>query len=118
MRQWIQEHSGVVVGVCVVAVAAVLVWRLTSGADDGPAPEGEAWYYDVVRGEAFTGDAEQFAPITSPWGQRGGRGVLGQLRVVLGGRAVPGVLSEVQRRGEGADQGGPVAERGGAWRVV
>ncbi len=68
MRQWIQERQALVVAVCVVAVAAVLVWRLVGGADDGPAPEGQAWFYDVERGEAFMADAEQFAPITSPWG--------------------------------------------------
>ena len=68
MRDWIDNHQGIIgVGSAVVIVVALL-WMWLGGDSETRTPEDEAWYFDAVEQEAFTAPSRQIPPIESPWG--------------------------------------------------
>lgn len=60
------QKTKLIVGVVVLALAALLIGRaITGGRVQGKAPEAE-WFYDLKTGELFTASAKNIPPIAAP----------------------------------------------------
>ena len=72
LRSWINNNSGVVTILAVVALAAALVYVFVSSTGSGVKRANAQWFYDLKTGELFEAPLGKHPPIDTPSGENQG----------------------------------------------